>query len=631
MHQYICHIDHNLWDVIVNGDLEEEPAPTTGETSAPPAPKTAKQLAARRNQERVKSILLLAIPDEYRLKFYNVVDAKSLWEAIKSRFGALLLLHNQQPVLNLRKRIFTDGLEMTGGTGSFDGSIATTVTEKCILLENVDLKGVKEEDLMLTMKAIKERDELKDKIVKWEESTKNLEEILKSQMSARDKTGLDEYAIRNKIIESQTTELNNKTSETAGKTNDANTKKPKPSISTARPSVSTARPVYTVRPSINTARPVNTASLSISTARPVYAFRPIYPRMDNIGPRGSCSPIKRSCYTKPAFRPKDLKQDVKIFGVKNTTTAGTRAVVNTGKGKLNTDLKWTRWVWRPKGNYLAHVSKDNGSYMLKKGNPGILLQDHAVVDSGFSSHMTGNKAYLSDYEYFNGGFVAFGSDPKGGKITGKGKIKTANLDFEDVYFVDELNFKLLYGSQVVLRAPRKDDVYNLDLKNLVPTGDKDVQDTEDAADKEEQHQMTESAQDLQDELEKMITQELAAKAMNDDSRQAFEEEKRRITSQKKEAQATSTNILSTDRPFVSTDKPFVSTDKPSVSIISTPTTTNVSESSFVYLGGTIPIDASTLPNADLPIDPNMPDLEDASETLPNDGIFNGAYDDNECI
>ncbi|GJZ62965.1 hypothetical protein Tco_0619386 [Tanacetum coccineum] len=55
-------------------------------------------------------------------------------------------------------------------------------------------------------------------------------------------------------------------------------------------------------------------------------------------------------------------------------------------------------VWRPKGNYLDHVSKDSGSFMLKKGNPKILLQDHAVVDSGCSSHMTGNKAYLSDYE-----------------------------------------------------------------------------------------------------------------------------------------------------------------------------------------------------------------------------------------
>ncbi|GJZ88423.1 hypothetical protein Tco_0660205 [Tanacetum coccineum] len=49
MRQYICHTDHKPIDVIVNGDLEEEPAPT-GETSAPPAPKTAKQLVAKRNQ-----------------------------------------------------------------------------------------------------------------------------------------------------------------------------------------------------------------------------------------------------------------------------------------------------------------------------------------------------------------------------------------------------------------------------------------------------------------------------------------------------------------------------------------------------------------------------------------------------
>ncbi|GKB87380.1 ribonuclease H-like domain-containing protein [Tanacetum coccineum] len=79
-------LDHNLWDVIVNGDLEEEAIPL-GDQSAPPAPKTAKQLAAKRNQERVKRILLLAIPDEYLLKFHNVPDAKSLLAAIKSRFG----------------------------------------------------------------------------------------------------------------------------------------------------------------------------------------------------------------------------------------------------------------------------------------------------------------------------------------------------------------------------------------------------------------------------------------------------------------------------------------------------------------------------------------------------------------
>ncbi|GKE36726.1 putative ribonuclease H-like domain-containing protein [Tanacetum coccineum] len=169
--------------------------------------------------------------------------------------------------------------------------------------------------------------------------------------------------------------------------------------------------------------------------------------------------------------------------------------------------------------------------------------------------------------------------------------------------------------------------------------DNDVQDSEDAANKV-------SEQDLQDELEKMVTQELTAKAMDDVSRQAFEEEKRRIASQKKAAISTSTNKLSTDRqsvstdrqsvstdrPFVSTDRPFVSTDRsntPYVNDVSTPTGANAGESLFVYLGGKIPIDASTLPNADLPIDPNMPDLEDASDTLPNDGIFNGAYDDED--
>ncbi|GKB29860.1 ribonuclease H-like domain-containing protein, partial [Tanacetum coccineum] len=83
--EHIINIYHNLWDIIVNEDLQEEAVPA-GEQSGPPAPKTAKQLTTKRNQERVKSILLLAIPDEYLLKFHNVPDAKSLWAPIKSRF-----------------------------------------------------------------------------------------------------------------------------------------------------------------------------------------------------------------------------------------------------------------------------------------------------------------------------------------------------------------------------------------------------------------------------------------------------------------------------------------------------------------------------------------------------------------
>nr|GEX41773.1 putative ribonuclease H-like domain-containing protein [Tanacetum cinerariifolium] len=55
----------------------------------------------------------------------------------------------------------------------------------------------------------------------------------------------------------------------------------------------------------------------------------------------------------------------------------------------------------------------------KLGNPQHALKDKGVIDSGCSRHMTGNMSYLSDFEEINGGYVAFGRNPKGDKITGK--------------------------------------------------------------------------------------------------------------------------------------------------------------------------------------------------------------------
>nr|GEZ11131.1 ribonuclease H-like domain-containing protein [Tanacetum cinerariifolium] len=136
----------------------------------------------------------------------------------------------------------------------------------------------------------------------------------------------------------------------------------------------------------------------------------------------------------------------------------------------------------------------------KWGNPQYALKDNGVVDSGCSRHMTRNMSYLSEFEELNGGYVSFGGNPKGGKIFGKYKIKTRKLDFDDVYFVKELkfnlfsvsqmcdkknsvlftdtkclvlshNFKLPDESQVMLRVPRENNMYNVNLKNIVPSGD----------------------------------------------------------------------------------------------------------------------------------------------------------------
>nr|GEY57382.1 putative ribonuclease H-like domain-containing protein [Tanacetum cinerariifolium] len=111
--------------------------------------------------------------------------------------------------------------------------------------------------------------------------------------------------------------------------------------------------------------------------------------------------------------------------------------------------------------------------------------------------MTGNKAYLVDYQDFNGDPVAFGGSK--GQITGKGKIRTGKLNFEDVYFMKELqhfnlfsvsqmcdkknkvlftntkclvlspDFKLPDENQVLLRVPRQHNMYSFNLENIFPS------------------------------------------------------------------------------------------------------------------------------------------------------------------
>ncbi|GJT32729.1 ribonuclease H-like domain-containing protein [Tanacetum coccineum] len=132
-------------------------------------------------------------------------------------------------------------------------------------------------------------------------------------------------------------------------------------------------------------------------------------------------------------------------------------------------------------------------------DPHKALKNKGIVDSGCSRHMTRNKAYLVEYQDYNGGPVAFGGCK--GQITGKGKILTGKLDFEDVYFVKELkqfnlfslsqicdkknkvlltdfeclvlspNFKLPDENQVLLRVPRQNNMYSFNLENIVPAGD----------------------------------------------------------------------------------------------------------------------------------------------------------------
>ncbi|GJZ66842.1 putative ribonuclease H-like domain-containing protein [Tanacetum coccineum] len=172
---------------------------------------------------------------------------------------------------------------------------------------------------------------------------------------------------------------------------------------------------------------------------------------------------KKVEFTKPENHEKPVKKSVRVKGVNAVKSSA-------------------YWVWRP--------TKSNGaSLAFKRRN---YIDARAEI-----KHMNRNIAYLSDFKKFDGGYVAFGGGAYGGRITGKGTLKTDNLDFEDVYFVNELkfnlisvsqmcdkknyvlftdtecfvlspNFKLPDENQILLKIPTKDNMYSFDMKNTVP-------------------------------------------------------------------------------------------------------------------------------------------------------------------
>ncbi|GJX78598.1 putative ribonuclease H-like domain-containing protein [Tanacetum coccineum] len=224
---------------------------------------------------------------------------------------------------------------------------------------------------------------------------------------------------------------------------------------------------------------INTTGASVNTAvRPVNTIGS-KPTVNH--PRSILNAYKRgySQVTRPFIKYSEYKnnifnKEVNTVKVKDTTTRD-RAVVSKNKGN---------------GVNAVKASACWGNPQQKK------YKEKRVIDSGCSRHMIRNKCYLTEYEDYDGGFVSFGDGQ--GRISRKGKIKTGTLDFDNVYFCKELkynlfsvsqicdkknnvlftdteclvlssDFKLLDESQVLLRVPRKDNIYSVDLKSVVPT------------------------------------------------------------------------------------------------------------------------------------------------------------------
>nr|GFA22508.1 retrovirus-related Pol polyprotein from transposon TNT 1-94 [Tanacetum cinerariifolium] len=143
------------------------------------------------------------------------------------------------------------------------------------------------------------------------------------------------------------------------------------------------------------------------------------------------------------------------------------------------------------------------------------IDDKGYWDSGCSRHMTGNISYLSDFEPFDGGYVKSVNTAKGKNVTSvvgkqgtndvkssacwvwRPKIKVQDHVFkksrsyickrfdyvdpegrlkstiknmiEDLLLLQAVLNEMSDENQVLLKVPRKNNMYSFDLKNVVPS------------------------------------------------------------------------------------------------------------------------------------------------------------------
>ncbi|GKA85508.1 hypothetical protein Tco_0807162 [Tanacetum coccineum] len=120
--------------------------------------------------------------------------------------------------------------------------------------------------------------------------------------------------------------------------------------------------------------------------------------------------LGRPIHKNTTFKISNINQRVNTVRGKKFNTARTKAVVNAVKGNnVNAVKASTCLVWKPKYKVLDHVSKHNNASITLKS---LIILTHKADPN---------------YEEIDGGYVAFGGNPKGGKITEKCTIKTARI------------------------------------------------------------------------------------------------------------------------------------------------------------------------------------------------------------
>ncbi|GJV45113.1 uncharacterized mitochondrial protein-like protein [Tanacetum coccineum] len=468
--KYINMIDYSLWEVIENGATLPKTYVVEGIVTLMPIT-SAEDKAHRRLKVKARSTLIMGIPNEHELKFNSIHDAKLMLEAIEKRFGRNAATKKTQR--NLLKQKYENF------TASSSKMLDQTFDRLQKLVSHLELLGEKlsQEDVNQKL--------LRSLAPEW-----NTHAIVWRNKPELETMSMDD--LYNNLSSNNTSSTNN--------------------------NVNTAYGVSTASTQVNAARIDNLSDVVICS---FFAGQSNSPQLvhEDLEQIHLDDIEEMDLRWQMAMLTMRARRFLKNTGRK--LTLNTNESIRFDKSKVECynchkighfvrkcrDLRNQDYKNRESSRRSLPVETPSSIDLVScdglgsnsESNPQMDLKDKGVIDSGCSRHMIGNMSYLTDYEEIDGGYVAFGGKLKGGKIIGKCTIKTGNPDFENVYFVKELmfnlfnvsqicdkrnsvlfndtecivlspNVKLIDESQVLLKVPRKNSMYSVDLNNIVPKG-----------------------------------------------------------------------------------------------------------------------------------------------------------------
>ncbi|GKC01494.1 hypothetical protein Tco_0987630, partial [Tanacetum coccineum] len=468
MEHYLKYIDNDVWKVIQNGNSKKRISTGKDGVIRVLPPISAAEIHAAEKERKARNILLMALPKDHLKRFHGMDDAKEIWEAIRTRFGGNANSKKmQKAILKQQFKAFSisssEGLEKgydrflkllsqleahgsvvsnEDANHKFLRSLPAAWSHLAMIMRiKLDVDTLSIDDLRaLSWKPLYSRFKTSD--------FKGVPHPLSGDYTPKPQEEIDDslYVYGKKGPQKPETSVSDdksskystcqsNDSEGSFGTSTENSVDLEPEVLSVPKVVSASKPKE-VEPSCDSHKMAKEDELKkqrVPNTRNRVA-KPVW---------NDATRINHANYFVP--RPVQLNPVRTNVNPARTNVKSVKQKVNSGWSKVNT------------GSFNINTARTNQPKTTNstpsfnparpQDHPLKNMGDRGIFDSGCSGHMTGNKDHLENFKEFKGGSVTFGGSKD--YITGKGRIKVGNLDFDSVSFEKELgNFNLFSISQI---------------------------------------------------------------------------------------------------------------------------------------------------------------------------------------